>query len=205
MPFRIPPMSELLKAANQLEITYAEIRKEKDSNRFLGSIRPATYNSDRINDMQFIKTLAQHISDNKANYSNVDASFKGQDYALVVAPFLKEALSGALLLDLLKITRSYKGDETSVKKNSALGNVILDLFKIDGLSEVPLDKQKKCLEALKTYIQIYDAHAKANNENPIQWHGQRANTELRKIIEREIKTIIELEAQNNPHNIAVPY
>ncbi|ASQ44879.1 hypothetical protein [Legionella clemsonensis] len=202
MPFRIPPMSDLLKAANQLTIAYTEKRKEKDLNRFLGSIRPATHNSDRINDIQFIQTLAQHISNNRATYSQVDVSFKDQDYALVVAPFLKEALSGAMLLDLMKITKSYGDDEASVKNNSALGNVILDLFKIDGLSEVPLDKQKRCLEALKTYIQVYDSQAKATKESPIQWHATRKNAELSKIIEREIKNIIALEKHENSNNIA---
>ncbi|KTD22700.1 Uncharacterised protein [Legionella lansingensis] len=188
MPFQIPSMPALLEAATKLDQAYAKNRTINDKNRWFNSLRPATHNTDRLQDIQFIKNLSKYISENKFLYEKIDPAFKGKSYPWVIAPFLKEALSGAMLLDLSKITVSY-GDEKATKKNSALAKVILDVFTINGLSEVPINKRKTCLESLKQCIEAIDTFTKENGQEKIQWHPGKSNKIVLTEITHELEAL----------------
>ncbi len=151
--FKIPCMKQLLAASKLLVESYEVKRTEFDNQRMFASFRPATINEERVNDANFIKNLAEHIYQTKNSYSELDVDFKDSDYSKEIAPFLKSVITGAMLLELMSITQTYSF-EFSVKNRSALSNLILDIFKIDKLSDVPKDRLETCLNDLAKYLQV---------------------------------------------------
>ncbi|WP_131795828.1 hypothetical protein [Fluoribacter gormanii] len=135
MGFKIPNLDILIKSDQQLVISYQKTRGHLDEQRFFASIFPKAHNPERLNDAAFIEKIALHISMNRCNYSNKDPDYKNKKHSNCIAPFLKEVLTGALLLELIKISNGYSNEE-DVKKNSALGKIILTLIDINQISDV---------------------------------------------------------------------
>ena len=181
--FIIPKFQNLSKAAKKLETNYKTQREAFDKGRFFASFRPATNNLDRFNDTNFIKSLEHFVENLKTDSTlgNSDSFFKGKDYERVIAPYLKEVISGAFLLVLIKITHTYSREE-SVKTNSALGQIILDLFKIDKLSDVPSDQLKNCLSNLNRFLDKMP-------EPPTTWHQTLSKVDLQKQIAAELQKL----------------
>ncbi|STX28830.1 Uncharacterised protein [Legionella beliardensis] len=186
MSFTIPGFKELLNTSKKLVSSYQVTRDQFDSQRIFASIRPKTHNPERLNDAACIEKLATYIMDNKFNYQNLDLRFNKADYAKVIAPFLKEALSGALLLELIKITNTYSKEEDA--KNSALAKIILDVFKINKLSDVPTEQLNKCLTNFLYFIEVYE-QAAANKNLNIPLHQTKSNEDLKQEISSELRKL----------------
>ncbi|MDI9818913.1 MULTISPECIES: hypothetical protein [unclassified Legionella] len=191
MTFHIPPMQILLKTADKLNPRYEELRKAKDEKRWFASFRPATKNPQRFEQIEFVKTVAADVKVNKASYGSINQQFANKNYEADVAPHLRQVVAGAFLMDLIIITRSYGGNEEAVKDGSVLGKIILDLFGIDKLSEVPAGELKACLKALDGYLYKMDDLVNEDKKQPIQWHPKKTNIALRAEIAKEIEKINE--------------
>lgn len=84
------------------------------------------------------------------------------------------------MLELITITSTYS-NEATVKTNSALGKIILDLFKIDKLSDIPPHEMQECLSNLNRFLEV------TNTKLPqISWHETLSNSELMQQIGNEI-------------------
>lgn len=144
---------------------YQETREEMDSQRFFASLRSPTVNPVRIEDATFVKDLANHVYDNKFEYKVVDEDFAGQNYATSIAPFLKQVITGAMLLQLIKVTNEYTF-ESSVKSYSAMGKVVLDLFGVEKLSDISNEDRTNYLQSLDRYLSHFpdaEFHSKKSN------------------------------------------
>ena len=144
---------------------YQSTREEMDSQRLFASLRSPTDNPVRIEDATFVKDLANHVRANKFEYGEVDEDFAGQDYSKSIAPFLKQVIAGAMLLQLIKVTNEYTF-ESSVKSYSAMGKVVLDLFEVEKLSDISDEDRTNCLQSLDRYLRHFpDAafHSKKSN------------------------------------------
>ena len=178
-------LDKLQEAANGLTESYKHTRMEMDQRRTLGFLRPYTQNPDRLNDIQCIKKITAYINKNKFLYRHTSSSsgYINSLYNKEIAPFLKQAIVGAFLFELLKITSIYTDD--TVRGNSALGEVILDLFEIDKLSQFPKDKLTECLSSLQQFIQNM-----AEKEPLRQWHETMTNQQLIDNIAELLKKIV---------------
>lgn len=180
MTFTIPEFKELTASAQKIHTTYKSERSDMDAQRFFSSYRASTINQERLNATACIQKIATYISTNKFNWDTIDQTFKQKDYAKITAPFLKKAISGALVLELITITATYS-NEATVKTNSALGKIILDLFKIDKLSDIPPQEMQECLSNLNHFLEV------TNKQLPqISWHETLRNSELMQQIDNEI-------------------
>ena len=187
MSFTIPGFKELLSTSKRLVTSYQVMRDQFDSQRIFASIRPKTHNPERLNDAACIEKLATYIMNNKFNYQSIDLRFKKDDYAKVVAPFLKEALSGALLLELIKITNTYTNEE-DVKKNSALAKIILNVFSINKLSDIPSEQVSKCLTNFLRFMEVYEQIEKNKNSNqPL--HATKSIEDIKQEISNELSKL----------------
>lgn len=190
MTFTIPKMKELTDSTSKLCATYQTERSEMDGQRFFASLRFSTTNSERLNDATCIEKIAKSISTNKFKWKSIDSTFADKNYASEIAPFLREVISGALLLELIKLTASYKRGETYVQTNSALGKIILDLFNIKKLSDVPTEQMHKCLSNFKHFLEVTN-EPKVDEQNkpipPAQWHASIENSALIKQVNEELE------------------
>lgn len=184
MSFHIPVMKLLSRAASSLNEAYQRERQEKDSHRFLSSLRSNTHNPKRLEDINFVEAVEMSVTSKKIDYDTLDPEFQYKDYDKFIAPFLKKVMAGALLLDLTAITKEYSSEE-SVKSNSALGKIILDVFGIDKLSDAPEDERVACFKALKRYLEVIISHT----AEPIKWHANKTNDQLIADIEHEIRIL----------------
>lgn len=172
MTFTIPGFKDLIASAQELSTAYKKERSTMDEQRFFGSVRPGTNNPERLNATSCIQRITTYISANKFNWETIDPTFQQKDYAASTAPFLKKAISGALILELITITATYS-NEATVKTNSALGKIILDLFKVDKLSDIPPDEMQECLSNLQHFLEVTNKQVPAN-----KWHDVLSNDEL---------------------------
>ncbi|WP_131795869.1 hypothetical protein [Fluoribacter gormanii] len=188
MGFKIPNLDILIKSAQQLVISYQKTRVHLDEQRFFASILPKTHNPERLNDAAFIEKIALHISMNRFNYSNMDPDYKNKNYSNCIAPFLKEVLTGALLLELIKISNSYSNKE-DVKRNSALGQIILTLFDINEISDVSEKQLHRSLSKLYKYMEIIEYNENKKGNSNFLWHKTKSNEELKQEINVELKKL----------------
>ena len=177
--FSIPSMKDLLKQSKDLVETYKKKRTEYDSQRMFASIRPGTINPERINYAEFIKNLAEHIDKIKFKYATFDVSVKSSSYEKEIAPFLKNVITGAMLLDLINITESYFF-KSNVENKSALSKAILEIYGIDRFDDIPSDRLEKCLEDLTKYLNVFST---------IQFHPSKSNEELLNKIDGHTRSI----------------
>lgn len=193
MTFHIPKMQDFFTSIANLKANYEERRKVKDLNRFFGSYRAPTINISRLNDIEFIQNVAKSIKENKNYYDRMDPVFSKTDYSKTTAPFLRRVLSGALIFNLIKITQTYSS-EKKVKDYSALAEVILNVFGIDKLSDLPTDFQKECLEDLKRYMVITNLHLKKESKELISWHPEKTIKQIKMKINEIISQLPKEEA-----------
>lgn len=190
MTFTIPNMKELTDSTSKLCATYQTERSDMDGQRFFASFRSSTINSERLNDANCIEKIAKSISRSKFKWESIDPTFANKNYAREIAPFLREVISGALLLELIKITTSYKRGEAYVKTGTALGKIILDLFNIDKLSDVPTEQMHKCLSNFKHFLEVTNEPKVDEQNKPIpltQWHASIENSALIKQVNEELE------------------
>lgn len=172
MTFTIPNFKDLTDSTQRLSTAYKKERSNMDEQRFFGSYRSSTNNPERLNAASCIQRIATYISANKFEWDKLDPGFQHKDYAATTAPFLKKAISGALILELVTITATYS-NEATVKTNSALGKIILDLFNIDKLSDIPLEEMQECLSNLEHFLEVTNKQLPNN-----KWHDVLSNTQL---------------------------
>lgn len=181
--FSIPKLPQLIDAGVNLVANYKVVRTELDQQRFFASYRASTSNPERLEDAQSIQQIAEYIKLHKFSYSQQDESLKYHDYHNDVAPFLKSVISGAFLLELITITQTYTF--SSVKDGSALGKIILDLFQIRQLSDVPPDTLRDCLINLQRFIETLNI---ATNQ---KWHPVKSNEDIIKQITDQLSLMPE--------------
>jgi hypothetical protein len=189
MAYAIPKMEDLVKIIAKLDSSYTSAREVLDKQRYFAAVRAKTVNPDRMVDIEFIQSVARNVAANKNAYHSFDNNFPEKTYTGKTAPFLKNAMVGAMLLSLIEITTVdyfWLGEE-AVKKRSALGQCILNILSIDKLSDVPHDEIKACLEALESYLETVNRRS----ETRIKWHPQKENYELKSIIQENIKDYTE--------------
>lgn len=180
MTFTIPGFKDVIDSAQKLSTAYKKERLNMDEQRFFGSYRSSTNNPERLNAASCIQRIATYISVNKFNWETIDPTFPQTDYAKTTAPFLKKAISGALILELITITATYS-NEATVKTNSALGKIILDLFKIDKLSDIPADEMQECLSNLHHFLEVTNKLLPNN-----KWHDVLSNDQLMQQVTTEL-------------------
>lgn len=177
--FIIPSMKNLVAAAKKLPELYQTKRDTFDEQRFFAFWRAKTVNPMRIEDANFVKSLAEHVLRNKFTYATDDKDFRGKDYNREVVPFLKYAITGAMLLELMCVSNSYTF-ESSVQVWSALGAVVLEQFGISKLSEVPKEELEASLAALGKYLQVYSDQS---------FHPSKSNAEILAEISPSLPTV----------------
>ncbi|KTD48477.1 hypothetical protein Lrub_0828 [Legionella rubrilucens] len=151
MGFTLPKhLKDLLKQLNNLADNYKENRKRKDEERYFSLFRASTKNPEREQDAVFIENLASWVEANKLSYDTLDLRYENADYAQFVVPFLKRALSGMLMIELIKIY----GPHGEKSTNSALGELLLEQFGIKKFKEAPQDKIIECIEELERLIDV---------------------------------------------------
>lgn len=149
-------LSTLNQFATRLLENYQIKRKQFDDSRFFAFFLPYTHNQSRLDNIKFIVDASTYLIKNKFNYISWDESFRHKRYDRDVAPFIRKAILGLYLLELINITKSYSS-ETSIKSCSALGAIILDFFEIEKLSDLPSATQKDFLCALLQYLRVAPA------------------------------------------------
>ncbi len=189
---------------SDLEPKYAARRIVLDGQRFLGNWRGQTVNQDRQNDCLFMHALAGWVKENRFEYRDIYKRFNSDlnksgvkvSYDSCVAPFLKEAMLGAMILTLSKISKSYTNstftgcDEASVKNYSALAYVLLNEFNLGTVSEI--DPMARCsyLRAFSRLVtSIDDGHKTDPSLALIQWHPSYSNDVLLQQLNNEIGAI----------------
>lgn len=188
MVFTIPPYETLVEAGQALESTYKKKREAKDADRFFGGYRSATKNPSRDVDIHFAKTITCSADKRRPNYAQWDEEIQKQSaeksknqMKKIVADYLELVMTGAFLLDLTFITKEFYSEE-SVKGSSVLGELILDLFQIEKLSDAPEETRLEVFQALKHYMTV------VNNKTvePIKWHETKSNKALMEALDHEI-------------------
>lgn len=184
MGFTLPShISTVLKDLKKLSTEYKEARSKMDNDRFLGSIRPATNNLKRQQATEFLENLAEWISTNKMVYKDLDKRFTDSDYSDEVAPFLKRAISGAMLLELINLY----GSDGSIRNDSALGGLLLNQFGIKHFSEAPKDK---IIECLKDFQDVLDVIYQSHEKDPLPWLNTAKHLAVGFKIEEELKSLV---------------
>lgn len=179
----IPRFNDLLTAAKTLVTRYQEERANMDKARILANKRPVTKNPDRIKAATFIENLANIIDSKKYVYQmEIDTTLREKPYLdVVLNNFLRPALAGAFLLELIQINNAYKS-EKSVKSRSALAKIILILFRVNKLSDIDPSDIIECLKQLNQVLEKFEI-AKVQTE---KWRGDTENALLREHIEEVI-------------------
>lgn len=204
-------LTELLPKLSDIEAKYTERRGELDKQRFLANWRWSTENPERKNDCNFIGAVVGWVGEQSnrleylEKYEDVDPKLK-QSIAAVnesslsekekqkevkklhdsaVLPYLGQAMLGAMVLTLSKITKSYTSarltgcDEATVKSYSALAYVLLNGFNLKQLSDIDPLARLSYLQSLVRFIQVMDAgHQKNKSLASYQWHLSYSNEAL---------------------------
>lgn len=171
MPYTLPHLKDFQKIQASLHERYTEARQNRDKARYLSAFLPETTNPDRKNDITFIQTICQHVEAHKNEYDTYDKDFETANYAIVIAPFLKKAMTGAFMLTLSEIHNSYK----ILTPCSALEDVILEIFSLKSFEEIPAQELIDNLKALERYL-TKTQHLK--KENDASWHPSMTDTAL---------------------------
>jgi len=182
-------LSTLNDHADGLLKNYQNKRKQLDESRFFAFFLPYTHNQSRLDNIQFIVNASTYLIKNKFNYSSWDESFRHKRYDRDVAPFIRKAILGLYLLELMTITESYSS-EISVKTNSALGAIILDFFDIDKLSDIKTTTQKDFLCALLQYLRV------APSERALSFHPSLKPEQIIEKISSQIQILSVVEPDN---------
>lgn len=169
MPYNLldKPLGELITTVNNLCKQYSEGRiNSEDAGIFGRFFGPKHINPDRVSDIKFSQKIVKKMADvNKMLLAQWDSSVIDQaTYANETILFLKRALAGSLFIDLLEIRSSYT---MSDYKNSDLAKLILNIFDIRDVDEVPKSELCDNFRALDRYMTITQA---LNPEEPIVWH-----------------------------------
>lgn len=175
MPFALPPWEILKGYANQLKTLYQKERAVMDGARFFGSFRGKTTNPERLHDIDFIRSLANHMALKGTFYvTGKQKSTHGLMYSSSDETInsLTTALSGAFLIQVIKISDDYVS-KSSVRFRSALAKLVLNFFNVETVSEIPRSEIHRCLSSLKNYLE-------ATTRTPIEvkWHKTKSNAEL---------------------------
>ena len=190
MPFTNPDFKNLLEATNTFSTTYAVARKTADANRFFGSLRSGTINPERAHGAQWISNLANHIDKHAKSYGKYDARYlMGGSLFLEKNALLRDALAGALFLQLRKIDHEYDSAYRVSKlftqlKNSVLAGMILPLFQIDSFMDIPADTLKTSLVALQQYLNTMKEKTRLTTSHPLnEADVEAALAELRDLLQ----------------------
>lgn len=156
MGFTLPKhLKDLLTQLNNLADDYKKRRQSKDGERYFSMFRSATKNPDREQDAEFIENLAAWVEANKGDYYKLDYDYYSVDYQKIVS-YLKKALSGMLMIELIKIY----GPHGENKTDSALGEILLEQFSIKKFSEIPQEQITQCIENLEHLIDVINKTTK---------------------------------------------
>lgn len=215
-------LTDILAKLSDLEEKYIARRSDLDKQRFLGNWRWSTENTERKNDCKFIGTVVGWVGDqsNRLEYlknygdddpqlseliTSANASSLNEDekdkvkrkmYEISICPFLRQAILGAVVLTLSKITKSYTGarlsgcDEATVKSYSGLAYVLLNEFNLEKLSDIDASERLSYLKSLDRLIKVLDAgHKKNKSLEAIQWHPSYTNEVLLQQLSSEIASL----------------
>ncbi len=188
MPFNIPKFADLKTAVSTLRGRYEAAHQVKNSQRFFGRWSSSAPNTDRLDDIGFIERLTKNVEENKFYYQRLDKELRGRDYARDVTGFLREVIAGSLLLNLIKIDSTYAAHPYLYgpsKEGSALVATLLDMLGMSDLSDLPRDKGRECLAALKRYTQKIEI----DMQHKIRWHSAKENNALHEDIDAAIRTL----------------
>lgn len=163
----------LFSEARTLKENYQQEREKLDGNRLFSSFRSKTDNPARHGDIAFIKSVSLYIEKNKLEYKKTK-QISSEMYDKKTVPLLKDIMCGAWLLGLIGVTATYRSP-ASVKDGSALGKIILNLFQVNSLEDLPSKYIAKCLGSLKKFIEAVDSY---NPSIPIRWHPSVNNEDM---------------------------
>lgn len=165
-------LTHLLQTTKQLETIYRTEQHIKDINRLFGKILPYTTTFPYIEDCKFIQNLSSWISDHKFEYESNPALRYEQN----IAPLLKNAILGSMLLLLIKI-------EMDPDSGNTLRSLLLDFFKIQQLRDIPTEISHQYLSALHRVFKKICERETANPWLPLtNWHPQLSNQALLELI-----------------------
>lgn len=217
--FLTEKLNDVIAKLSDIEEKYLGRRTTLDSQRYFSGWRASTDNVERKNDCVFIQRVVEWIADqgNRMEYlekfGSMDPVFKhlGNDeplddntknkmlkkvYDISVVPYLSQAMLGAMVVTLSKITQSYTGlrigayDEGAVKNCSALAYVLVSEFNIDKLSDIDASKRLVYLRSLERFILVMEAaHQQDKSLSVIQWHPSFANEALLQQLSTQIQVI----------------
>lgn len=187
MPYNLleKKFGTLFDEVNQLLSAYtAERIDPKEASMFdalVGTVfGPKHINADRVNAIEFSQNIAKPMLDvynvllAQSDSSAMDKATCAENTRL----FLKRALAGSLLLDVLEIQSSYY---LRSPKNSDLVKLILTIFDINDINEIPAQELRDNFEALERYMAI------AQNQKPekaIVWHPVKSQDMLIEAIKK---------------------
>lgn len=151
MPFTMPTLKHLNEFIDHLDEIYITKRREKDLNRFLGSIRPYTDNPVRTNAIATAKMLK--VAANAYDATLIELKELGHGTPWGTKEWdrhLLNILTGIIYLQLADIRNGEykKYEEKDVIEGSVLTEVMAAKFGIQGISEIPADVKNTSLTAL---------------------------------------------------------
>lgn len=194
-----PAFHHLLYYMADLPSLYANERSYFDKKRFCSFFRSPTQTPERYHDALFIKKIAQWIDVHRFIYIDIDPfiinAYEHPSYSEHIEPILKLALTGAMLLILLKIKNAYTNailpfNEASLIQRSALAKILLSHLYLSKLSDMEVRVYELRLVGLKHFIQAIDTHNQTQIEpEMITWHPLLSNDEMIHLIDLELNKL----------------
>lgn len=140
--------------------------------------------------VEFVKQIANYANITRPNYASIDQKFKKD--SLAVAAFLKQVIAGALVLELINITATHTY-ESDVKSTCPIGKQMLDLFKVETLSDIQLEDATTALRCLAQFMVNIN-----KTPNAPTWHTTIDNKKLLQVITFHIQKHPEWITDNQP-------
>lgn len=187
MPYQLPSMDELCHFVHTLDTLYQQKRQEiANSNGFIWNFIRSE-DSTRQADIHFIQLIVTNLTANESQYPKWDRFFADKRYEDRLPSFIKYVIAGTLFYVLIPISNSYS-DEHLVKNKSALATLILDIFGVEALSNIPVSELTNSLKFLLRYL---DNAPKGLGLSPeaIHWHKLKFNDVLINDIKGRISTL----------------